>query len=81
MRVKFKHKVEKAKGACLHPKNVISQSWFRIAVYGWQSKASEPCLFKAWVAVGLGDGSVEVWDYVQAQKRLSWRAHAGPGAS
>ena len=37
--------------------------------------------FKAWVAVGLGDGSVEVWDYVQAQKRLSWRAHAGPGAS
>jgi len=53
MRVKFKHKVEKAKGACLHPKN-------------------------AWVAVGLGDGSVEVWDYIQAQKRLSWRAHTGP---
>ena len=25
MKVKFKHKVEKAKGACLHPKNVISQ--------------------------------------------------------
>ena len=23
MRVKFKHKVEKARGACLHPKNVI----------------------------------------------------------
>ena len=30
--------------------------------------------------MGLGDGSVEVWDYVQSQKRLAWRAHTGPGA-
>ena len=35
---------------------------------------------KAWVAVGLGNGSVEVWDYVQSQKRLLWKAHTGPGA-
>ena len=72
MRVKFKQKVEKAKGACLHPQNVILNQWFELCISN--SK------LQAWVAVGLGDGSVEVWDYVQSQKRLAWRAHTGPGA-
>ena len=51
MRVKFKHKVEKAKGACLHPKNVTAilvlncNLWCKEKFRQWK-KTNEPSLLR-----------------------------------